>query len=134
MCVPLTCNICAAHALRVFELEVEVEHLRGLLVPPDFAVLCRKKLGIKRALSTVLSVLAKGGPQSREHILSCLSIHRPDKEWPEGQIVDVYICHLRKALCPHGLTIQTINGFGYEMASDHIERLKALVEHPQTPN
>ena len=123
----MTCNICAAHALRVFELEMEVEHLRGLLIPPDFAVLCRKKLGLKRALSTVLSVLAKGGPQSRERILSCLSIHRPQRDGPEIQIVDVYICKLRPVLRQHGLEIQTITGFGYEMTSDHIDRLKTLV-------
>ncbi len=125
-CVPLTCNLCADRALRIWEMEVEVERLRELLVPPDFVTLCRQKLGIRQGPASVLAALSQGGPKSRIHLLSSINLRKPEWDLPEDQIVDVYICRLRAKL-PVSVEIQTITSYGYQIPDDHIDRLKALV-------
>jgi two-component system cell cycle response regulator CtrA len=55
----------------------------------------------------------KGRNASKEDILSGLYQLRTGKEEPEIQIVDVFICKLRKKIAPLGISIGTTWGRGY---------------------
>lgn len=48
-----------------------------------------------------------------------------------NKIVDVYACHVRKALKAHGITFENVRGFGYRMPEESRRRILDLVAEGQ---
>lgn len=58
---------------------------------------------------------AKPRAMTREQLLDRLYQLRPADDEPEAKIVDVFVCHIRKALQPLGIQIETVRGRGYRI-------------------
>lgn len=76
----------------------------------NIAAACR----ISPKMAKIAALLADGLPHSKSAILDHLYFDRPDDP-PEQKIIDVYICKLRTALAPFGVTIETVWGLGYRI-------------------
>ena len=41
--------------------------------------------------------------------------------------IDVHICHIRRQLLPHGIEIETLRGYGYQLSREHRRKAMALI-------
>ena len=74
----------------------------------------------------VLGILTRRRRVTKDQLMTALYCHRPDNE-PCAKIIDTYICKIRKKLKPHGIEIKTLWCAGYEIPTDSLERIKAMI-------
>ena len=121
----------AAHRERIDYLEAEVDRLNriiGAAATDEQIAVVRRRLGIFTGPARVLLILLSGGAGrilSKEALLNGYCGHKMDQ--PGIRVIDVQIHHLRRALRPHGITIENIYGTGYRLAPDMRARIEALV-------
>lgn len=82
-----------------------------------YAVLTRQEHALLEALRTV-----QPRHRTRQQLLSDLYWEGTDAEEPELKIIDVYVCKLRKKLKPLNVSIDTVWGRGYRLATPAPER------------
>lgn len=121
----------AALRERIDYLEAEVDRLNRLIGASDAdaqVAAIRDRLGMKASAARVLKVLLSGSPGkawNKEALHNAYCAGRLDQ--PDIQIVDTLVCFIRKALRPHGITIETVWGTGYRLAPDMRAKIEALL-------
>ncbi|WDR03643.1 helix-turn-helix domain-containing protein [Devosia algicola] len=113
---------------RVDILEAENDYLKRLLgrdADEAFIEAARTTLGIPPACCRMLWALVSGKSGKKEALLRACVKNMYDE--PDIQVVDVHMCRLRKVLRPHGVTIDTIWGFGFRMTPESCAKVKALL-------
>lgn len=81
------------------------------------------KISVTRARRRVLRALydADGQTVSKDALLTVTSAHyMTAEEAPDLKLVDVYICHLRKAIKDEPWTIRTVWGVGYALDRNEV--------------
>ncbi len=116
------------------DLRDEVEFLReenrqlkerlGLSPTNQFFLEARRCLNLQPQTARVLSALMGSPMVSKGELLEAMCVG-----WEECELknVDVRIFHLRKALTPHGILIETIWGTGYRLVPEMKARVRALL-------
>lgn len=113
---------------RALELEEDNRQLRaamGGVVSADFTQRCKQVLDIPVSQSRLLAILMAGKTRSIEGIW--LAYCRPAASRPDIGIVKVQISHLRKALAPHGISIDTVWGVGHSLSEPMRERVRCVL-------
>jgi len=72
--------------------------------------------GLTKTESAMLNILVSRPMVSKEHFIDEVYFTRPNSI-PNLEIVNVYICRIRKVLKPFGIKIDTIWGQGYCMSA-----------------
>jgi DNA-binding response OmpR family regulator len=102
---------------RVEQLEEENRQLREALAPSKFAVSPLPGIYLPKKVAMLFSCLLAHGSVSKAKAYA--AIYGFDYDC-EPRVVDVYICKLRKQLQPHGWSIRTIHGQGYELVRPQV--------------
>lgn len=113
---------------RAAELEEDNRQLRaamGAAPSVEFIVRCKVVLGIPGAQARLLAVLVAGKTRTLEGIW--LAYCRPGADRPDIGIVKTLISHLRRALAPHEIFIETIHGIGHGISEESRSRLMAVL-------
>lgn len=95
------------------ELKERIRQLEAMLGQTFDA---HRKFGLTKAETKILGVLARVQVASRDAIHSLLYFDRPN-DVPDINIVNCFICKLRKKLRPHGIAIETDRNSGYFLSS-----------------
>lgn len=84
--------------------------------PKIFELNSYDKLGLTTKESRIITILRSrpGHVFPRDTLMNALYFDKPDGDWPEPKIIDVFICKLRRKIAPTGCGIQTVYGRGYE--------------------
>lgn len=77
--------------------------------------------GISRCEAVLLDILARRDTGSNQALYKAVS------EDADPSIVKVYMCKMRPKLARHGITINTLWGYGYELAPEMKARLRDVV-------
>lgn len=75
--------------------------------------------------TSMLKALAIKAMPGKEALHDFIYGDRPEADWPELKIVDVFICKLRGKLRPIGIEIETVWGQGYRLVGEHRRRVRA---------
>jgi DNA-binding response OmpR family regulator len=88
---------------------------------------CARFFKVTRLEAAILGVLLKRSEVTKTQLHLVIEQNRPSegREETDPKMVDVVICHLRKKLKPHELSITTVWGIGYLMPVQ--DRDKAVV-------
>ena len=73
---------------------------------------------VRPAIRPILRILwdASGRTVSKDHLLTAYTARRSIKQsFPDAKIIDIQICHLRKALAGTDYEIKTVWGVGYRL-------------------
>ncbi|RYE48320.1 MAG: helix-turn-helix domain-containing protein [Hyphomicrobiales bacterium] len=97
----------------------------GLSPTTQFFLEARRRLELQPQTARVLAALIGGPLVSKAELLEAMCVG-----WEERELknVDVRIFHLRKALRPHGIEIETIWGTGYRLVPEMKARVRALLD------
>lgn len=113
---------------RIEYLEAENANLRDLLtVSPDtdFIRACRAALRLTPSSAKVLQIMMFGRRTSKLAILH--AYYDGNEGDRDTKLIDVQVCHVRKALKPHGVAIETVWGDGYRIAADDKSRVLSIL-------
>lgn len=111
----------------VEELQDQLEHMRGILLPEKLDMRFDFNLTPQESKLLVCLMKAKGATCSKERLLNWLYSLRADQDGvPEIKIIDVFVCKLRKKIRLYGFDIETIWGQGYAMHRDQTVGILAL--------
>lgn len=94
-------------------------------------IACARHFRATRLEASLLAVLLRRSEVTKTQLHHVIEKTRPNENRDETdpKMVDVVICHLRKKLKPHGITIKTIWGVGYLIpASDRDTAVAILTE------
>ncbi len=94
-------------------------------------VACARLFRATRLEAAILAVLLKRSEVTKTQLHLVIEQTRPNenRDATDPKMVDVVICHLRKKLKPHNITIKTIWGTGYLIpAPDREKAATALIE------
>lgn len=114
---------------RIDYLEAEVAFYKDMLaVPTDaiFIATARAKLRITPRAARVLHILTFSKRTSKEAMHHAYTNGAESAEDDE-KIIDVQVYHVRKALKPHGIDVETIWGDGYRMTPEAKAAVLALL-------
>lgn len=109
-------------------LREEVEELRRLYGVSDFVAPI--DLRLTGAESCVLGALFRRDHCTKDQIMRAVYSARVDTE-PQIKIIDVFVCKIRKKLAPFGITIGTLWGRGYYMATPSKAVLRDMLGLPE---
>lgn len=116
------------HDLACLSAALKPKETTGGAPPPALLV---RAFAVCVSEAQLLHFLLRGQVLSRDHILALM--YPPGrKAVPKAKIIDIYVCRLRKALAPHGITIDTHWGTGWSMTRDGKARVKAMVAERAT--
>lgn len=113
---------------RIEYLEAEVANLRTQLrLDHDGAALAaaRQAFGMEPGPVKIMLQLLDGRQHSKDSLFNALYVDRIDQ--PELKIIDAFIFKLRRALGRHGIEVQTIWGFGYQMVAADCAKVRAIL-------
>jgi DNA-binding response OmpR family regulator len=96
------------------DLEGQVDALKSVSVVSGKLALV-SAFGVTKMQAAVLAILADGRLHERDQIMDALYWNRDVDDVPLPKIVDVVVHKLRRRVEPHGLTIKTIWGVGYQL-------------------
>lgn len=99
----------------VYVLEGQIEALRAAASTMDTNFL-QSAFKMTLTEANIVVLLSKGEPKSKAAILNALYWNKPDTDWPELKIVDVFICKIRRKLTGSGISVLTLWGTGYQMS------------------
>lgn len=108
------------------ELREKVRQLEELLAAGVLRI--PREFGLTGTEETILGVLLSHEMGTVDQFLHALYYGRGDDS-PGGNIVNVYICRLRKKLGEYGIEIKTVWGRGYSLTKDS----KAIIRQMFTP-
>jgi DNA-binding response OmpR family regulator len=103
----------------------EIEYLRGQLADRDIVFPARWTMSPSQR--TLLRGLMRRTTLSKDAAMALLYSGRGGEE-PHDKIIDVFICRLRAALKPDGITIKTQYGEGFYLAPEMKARIQTLCE------
>lgn len=109
-------------------LRAENAEMKALLrVDPsvDFLERAKLELGIMPQCAQILWALWDCKPKSRDAIFHSVWGGKIDQ--PEIKVIDVQVCRLRAALAPHGASIKTIWGYGYQLPFADRVKIAAVI-------
>lgn len=91
---------------------------------------CARLFKATRLEAALLGMLLKRQEVTKSQLHTVIEQNRPSETADETDIkmVDVLICHLRKKLKPHNLSIETVWGIGYLMKREAREQAAALLQ------
>lgn len=97
---------------------------------------CARFFRATRLEAAILTVLLKRAEVTKQQLHLVIEQNRPSQGRVETdpKMVDVVICHLRKKLKSHDLTIETVWGLGYLMSAEHRDRALALLGQMEPAN
>jgi two-component system cell cycle response regulator CtrA len=108
----------------------ELEELAG--IGDDDVALIKTATGLPMSACRILGAIRKRrGISSRDMIYGLVYGDRPECDQPEMKILDVHVVRvvrIRRALKPHGITIETVWGVGWSMTDEHRAALAAMME------
>lgn len=113
---------------RIEYLEADNANLRDMLAVPadaDFIHACRHTLGLTPAAARMLQILLFGRRTSKLAMLH--AYYNGDEGDRETKIVDIQVHHIRKALEPYSIGIETIWGDGYRMSDQAKSRALSIL-------
>ena len=76
----------------------------------------------------IIAAFVKHSRMSKDRIY--FALYGDVSDQPEPKIIDVFICKIRAKLRPHGIKIDTVWGYGYEMTRENANKLRALFDLP----
>lgn len=85
-------------------------------------------VGLTHKEAIIVCALLDGRHVSKTRIYNDLYDMRSSNEQPDPKIIDVFMCKTRAKLRKHGVSIDTVWGYGYTMTPDNIERMKKLYD------
>lgn len=97
----------------------------GAFETDEFVIRCKERLGLRKSSARLLHILMVGKAKNKQAIWRAycgFTSHRP-----EIKIIEVLICHLRRALQPHGITIKTDWAIGYSISPADRVKLDAII-------
>lgn len=80
----------------------------------------------------MFGILFKREIVTKEMAMDVLYGHRPESLEPEINIIDVFVCKMRKKLKPFDLSIETVWGRGYRMPPKSKVAATALLEQARS--
>jgi two-component system cell cycle response regulator CtrA len=83
-------------------------------------------LGLSFTPTKLLGLILHRKRVSRDQAMVALYDGCNDR--PDDRVIDVYMCHIRKALKPHDIQIETLWSVGWSMTEGNKQRLRELVE------
>lgn len=83
---------------------------------------------LTRLEAVLVDALARRCRATKEQLYDAMYSLRHEDEQPVLKVVDVFVCKVRKKLAPHGISIGTIWGVGFEMSRNDVAKLRALAE------
>jgi two-component system cell cycle response regulator CtrA len=111
---------------RAMELQRENEELRALLAEQNApSLLPQAVFGFTRSEAIVFSILMRHRAPHRETFMQ--GLYGESNNPPEGKVLDIFICKMRKKLRPHGIEIKTINAEGFMIPEDGKARARELM-------
>lgn len=120
-------RLCEAHEAEIATLRAEIARLTSsaaeaiVSAPRSAGWLVPASWHLTDAEAQVMRFLMANETALKGALMDALY---PDRlAQPEGEIVNVMICRMRKKLVPHGVVIITIWGQGYRLATDSRRRL-----------
>lgn len=88
-------------------------------------IACAKVFKMTRLQAAVFVALLRRPESTKDQVHNAIEATRsPNSEPTDQKMIDVVICHIRKKIKDHGITLKTIWGTGY--ALPHLEREKAM--------
>ncbi len=109
-----------ARCQRLDDRIAELETLLGLSCPVPPA------LRLKPVCARLLGCLLRRERWTRDDLY--VALYDDPASAPQIKTIDVHMVHLRAALKPHGITIETLWGVGYFMTREMKARTHALFE------
>lgn len=89
---------------------------------------CAAVFKMTRLQATVFVALLHRPEISKEQVHSAIEATRPANAEPtDHKMIDVVICHIRKKIQSHGVTLKTVWGLGYMLAPEEREKALALL-------
>jgi hypothetical protein len=106
--------------------------LHGTLLEQDETLrfTCTRLFKTTRLQAAILATLLKRNEVTKAQLHLVIEQNRPsaNRDETDPKMVDVIICHLRKKLTPHGITIETVWGTGYLINAANREKAVRLLE------
>lgn len=91
-------------------------------------MVCSSFFRLTRLQAAVFATLIKRPSVTKDQLHQAIENNRdPNQDPTDQKMVDVVICHIRKKIKDHLLTIETIWGIGYSMKVDARERVMTLI-------
>lgn len=86
--------------------------------------------GLRPGEMTILHLLLKRSHLTHDQIMYAIAQSSPDplREERDRKIIQVYMHHIRRALEPHGIKIESLWGIGYRMPKPDKEALDRLIQ------
>lgn len=100
----------------------ELEELLGLRQPAPSSAMPH----LTPCEFQLLGVLYRGGLITKEFAHRAIWGDKPEGDWPDLKIIDVFICKLRKKFSPLGVVIHTQWGVGYYLTAENKALLKTM--------
>ena len=99
--------------------------------PRDQRALRLSRMGIRNPEAVTLAAGYVFGLTATEVSLLMTLIRSPDV--PRERIgmaprtIDVHVCHIRKALAPFGIVVETLWGYGYQLSEPHRRKVMEMI-------
>jgi DNA-binding response OmpR family regulator len=100
-----------------------VHQLEAMLGFRDFEI-----HGFTKSQSVILGLLLRKQTVTKEMLHDALYGDRAEWDVPDPKTIDVLVCHLRRALKPHGIQFKTWYGIGYYMDEANKAKLRAFAQ------